>query len=449
MFLKSSPRRRNENFAQCLGFTPTRSSSLNSTKTTKSLSNQAPCLDFSSFRSPSKRFLNDPSTLYEIKEEKKAVKGMTPEQVLNDSRFQLTELEKDEIKVFPEVFYIGKALKKHDGKYDDEKGYYRTFVGDQIAFRYEILHILGDGSFGIVISCIDHKLQIPVAIKILRRGAQFEENGRLEGRNLSILSSNGAQETIIQKFEEFIFRNHYCIVFELLSVDLYQFLKQRHFQGLALNVLRRIAVQLLMGLKHIHEEGLIHCDLKPENILFKISHKSSIKLIDFGSACLKNEKTFTYIQSRYYRAPEIILEIDYSEKIDIWSLGCILFELFTGCPLFMGNDDIDQLCRMIEAIGDIPAKMINLSPRKKELFDEKGRLLLANSQGIMPGCNRISAQLRKVDSDFVEFLNECLKLEPGQRFDANAALKHPWIRGNKTKRHNKSTRVLYKSLNLF
>ena len=447
MFLKSTSHHRMENTYQSCNF-PTRSSSLNSNKTTKSPSYPSPSLDFSSFRSPSKRFLDDPSTLYEIKEEKKQSKGLTPGQVLSDGRFQLTDLEKIEIKSYPEVFYVGKALKKHEGKYDDEKGYYRTFVGDQIAFRYEILHILGDGSFGIVISCIDHKKQMPVALKILRKGEEFEANGRLESRNLDIVSTAGAHEIIIEKYEEFIFRDHYCIVFELLSVDLYQFLKSRHFQGLALNVMRRIAVQLLMGLKHIHEQGLIHCDLKPENILFKISHKSSIKLIDFGSACEKNNKSFTYIQSRYYRAPEIILELDYTEKIDIWSLGCILFELYSGSPLFIGDDDVDQLCRMIECLGDLPDEIVRSSPRKNELFDPKGRLLLANAQGVMPGCSRISSKLRKVDSDFLDFLNECLKLDPKKRIDAAGALRHPWIRGNCKKDVN-SSRVFYKSLNLF
>ena len=447
MFIKPKNHRRKENSHQSYNL-PTRSSSLNSIKPIKNQSHASPALNFSSLRSPTKRFLNDASTLYEIKEEKKPIKALTPSQVLSDPRFQLTDFEKFEIKSYSEIFYVGKALKKHEGKYDDEKGYYRTFVGDHIAYRYEILHILGDGSFGIVISCIDHKMQIPVALKILRKGEEFENNGRLETSNLNKVNTNGAQDTIIEKFDEFIFREHFCIVFELLSVDLYKFLKSRHFQGLALNVMRRIALQILMGLKHIHEQGLIHCDLKPENILFKISHKSSIKLIDFGSACERNNKSFTYIQSRYYRAPEIILELDYDEKIDIWSLGCILFELYTGTPLFVGEDDVDQLCKMIECIGDLPEEVLKQSPRKNELFDGKGRLLLANFKGIIPACNRISSQLRKVDSEFLDFLNECLKLDPKKRIDAATALKHPWIRGN-CKKNIKSSRVFYKSLNLF
>ena len=89
------------------------------------------------------------------------------------------------------------------------------------------------------------------------------------------------------------------------------------FQGLVKNLIKRIAVQVLIALRHIHAVGFIHCDLKPENILFKHENKSSIKVIDFGSAAYKCTAFSTYIQSRYYRAPEIILGTNYNNKIDI------------------------------------------------------------------------------------------------------------------------------------
>jgi dual specificity tyrosine-phosphorylation-regulated kinase 2/3/4 len=82
----------------------------------------------------------------------------------------------------------------------------------------------------------------------------------------------------------------------------------------------------------------VHCDLKPENILLKEYNKSGIKMIDFGSSCFEQETLYTYIQSRYYRAPEITLGLPYSHQIDIWSAGCILAELTTGVPLFPGEN---------------------------------------------------------------------------------------------------------------
>ena len=83
----------------------------------------------------------------------------------------------------------------------------------------------------------------------------------------------------------------------------------------------------------------MHCDLKPENIMLKQPNKSGIKVIDYGSSCMHNERIYTYIQSRFYRAPEIILGIPYTSAIDMWSFGCILAELYTGFPLFPGESE--------------------------------------------------------------------------------------------------------------
>lgn len=90
---------------------------------------------------------------------------------------------------------------------------------------------------------------------------------------------------------------------------------------------------------HIASQDLdiIHCDLKPENIMLRHPNRSIIKVIDFGSSCLSTERVYTYIQSRFYRAPEIILGMQYGTAIDMWSFGCILAELYTGYPLFPGE----------------------------------------------------------------------------------------------------------------
>ena len=89
----------------------------------------------------------------------------------------------------------------------------------------------------------------------------------------------------------------------------------------------------------LEERKVIHCDLKPENILCVDDACQTLKVVDFGSGCLAHEQVYTYVQSRYYRAPEVIMRIPYSEKVDIWSLGCILAELYTGEPLFPGNNE--------------------------------------------------------------------------------------------------------------
>ena len=96
---------------------------------------------------------------------------------------------------------------------------------------------------------------------------------------------------------------------------------------------------MLNGLKQLREEKIMHCDLKPENILLKEAGRTGIKIIDFGSACFKGKTIYTYIQSRFYRAPEIILGMKYGPEIDMWSLGCILAELYNGLPLFAGDSE--------------------------------------------------------------------------------------------------------------
>lgn len=95
----------------------------------------------------------------------------------------------------------------------------------------------------------------------------------------------------------------------------------------------------------------MHCDLKPENILLEIPHRSRIKVIDFGSSCFLKDRLYTYIQSRFYRAPEIILGIPYTMAIDVWSFGCILAEMVNGFPLFPGDSEHDQLQCIMEVIG--------------------------------------------------------------------------------------------------
>ena len=114
-------------------------------------------------------------------------------------------------------------------------------------------------------------------------------------------------------------------------------------KGISLNSIRFITKQILEETEQIHNSNIIHCDLKPENILLKIVKENnikgeiSIKLTDFGSACDKNNPMFKYIQSRFYRAPEVILGLPYTTAIDIWSIGLIAVELYLGNALLPGT----------------------------------------------------------------------------------------------------------------
>ena len=96
------------------------------------------------------------------------------------------------------------------------------------------------------------------------------------------------------------------------------------------------------------------------------------QVIDFGSSCYENHRVYTYIQSRFYRAPEVILGLRYGLPIDMWSLGCILAELHLGYPLLPGEDESDQLACMIELLGMPPPRLIEQSKRAKMFFSSKG-----------------------------------------------------------------------------
>jgi len=166
-------------------------------------------------------------------------------------------------------------------------------------------------------------------------------------------------------------------------------------------------------------------------VLFKAENKSSIKIIDFGSACEKNNKVYTYIQSRFYRAPEVILEAGYSEKIDMWSLGCVLFELYKGIPIFQGSNEQDQLCRIVEIIGEVPESLFQASKRKAVFFNEDMKVRDKNGELAKPASKTVAGLIKNAEKNFIDFLIECFKLDPNERIDAEAALSHPWIKGNK------------------
>ena len=130
--------------------------------------------------------------------------------------------------------------------------------------------------------------------------------------------------------------------------------------GLRLKLIRNYAIQILQSLKILREHSIVHCDLKPENIMLDDSHYPKIKLIDFGSSCFEKDQIYTYIQSRFYRAPEIMLGICYTSAIDMWSLGCVLAELFTGFPLFPGENEPEQMSLIMEVNGIPPVELIKV-----------------------------------------------------------------------------------------
>ncbi|KAI9208582.1 kinase-like domain-containing protein, partial [Polychytrium aggregatum] len=326
----------------------------------------------------------------------------------------------------------------HQPGYDDSRGDYYLTKHDHIAYRYEVLGLLGKGSFGQVVRCLDHKTKKTVALKIIRNKKRFEKQGLVEVKVLEQLKSQDPDDThnIIHIGESFHFRGHLCITFELLGINLYEWLKAGSFRGVHLGVVKRFTIQLLQCLLLLQKEKIIHCDLKPENILLRdpdfdmSSPAYGIKVIDFGSSCLEHEKVYTYVQSRFYRSPEVILGISYSTAIDMWSLGCILAELYTGYPLFPGENEEEQLACIMEVKGLPDASFVDCGSRKKKFFDN-GPKLKPNSKGVIRRPGNPSKSLAKVlkchDTAFIDFIERCLIWDPDKRMTPQEGLNHEWI----------------------
>ena len=139
-----------------------------------------------------------------------------------------------------------------------------------------------------------------------------------------------------------------CLVLEPLSKTLCQLAENQGYSGFPLYIVKSFAWQLLVGLAELSlNKPIIHADLKPDNIMIKKTLQKKIKIIDFGSSFYNLPKKVQYVQSRFYRAPEVILGYLYTPAIDMWSVGCILCELHTGKPIFNGQNEGEQLVTLI------------------------------------------------------------------------------------------------------
>ncbi|CAH8831240.1 unnamed protein product [Trichobilharzia szidati] len=384
--------------------------------------------------------------------------SLTPEMALKLYVHKLSAYEHHEIFNYPNIYFVGHNAKKRNGVlgtvnncgYDDDQGSYMHTAHDHVAYRYEVLKVLGKGSFGQVVKAYDHKTGVYVALKMVRNEKRFTNQAAEEIRILEQLKQQDKDNTrnVVHIFEHFTFRNHVCMTFELLSMNLYELIKRSKFQGFPLQLVRKFAHSILVCLDMLHRNKIIHCDLKPENILLKQQGRSGIKVIDFGSSCYESQRIYTYIQSRFYRAPEVILGFKYGTPIDMWSFGCILAELLTGAPIFPGEDEGDQLACIIELLGMPPQKLLDQCRRVRHFFstthgyprycmatDADGRVVLRPSKSKRgkvrgtPGSRSLVTALNGCeDAVFLDFLRRCLQWLPEERMTPREAFRHEWLR---------------------
>ncbi|XP_017768289.1 PREDICTED: dual specificity tyrosine-phosphorylation-regulated kinase 2 [Nicrophorus vespilloides] len=382
----------------------------------------------------------------------------TPEQVLKIYRHKLTPYEHREIFHYNQIYFIGANAKKRPGiigepyncDYDNGQGSYIHIPHDHVAYRYEVLKVIGKGSFGQVVKAYDHKNHIHVALKMVRNEKRFHRQAQEEVRILEHLRKKDKDNNmnIIHMLDSFTFRNHMCITFELLYINLYELIKKNKFQGFSIQLVRKFCHSLLQCLDALYKNKIIHCDMKPENVLLKQQGRSGLKVIDFGSSCYEDQRVYTYIQSRFYRAPEVILGARYGMPIDMWSLGCILAELLTGFPLLPGEDEADQLACIMELLGMPPQRLLRQSKRAKNFISSKGYPRYCTAQTLAdgttvlsgglsrrgkprgpPGSKELKRALKGCDDPlFIDFIRRCLEWDPDHRMTPHAALRHTWLR---------------------
>lgn len=266
---------------------------------------------------------------------------------------------------------------KYNGGYDNVNSDYILYVNDVLGTeqnrKYLVLDILGQGTFGQVVKCQNIQTKKIVAIKVVKSREEHLTQSITEARILDVLNTKVDpmnKHHILQLYDTFVHKNHLCLVFELLSNNLYELLKQNQFHGLSMRLIRTFTVQLLDALCVLKDSKLVHCDLKPENILLCSPDRPDLKVIDFGSSCEERRTIYTYIQSRFYRAPEVLFGIPYSTSIDMWSLGCIVAELFLGIPILPGVSEFNQVTRIVECLGYPPAWMMDMGKNTSKFMQK-------------------------------------------------------------------------------
>uniref|UniRef100_A0A665TF51 Serine/threonine-protein kinase PRP4 homolog n=1 Tax=Echeneis naucrates TaxID=173247 RepID=A0A665TF51_ECHNA len=272
---------------------------------------------------------------------------------------------------------VGKDFKENPNLRDnwtDAEGYYRVNIGETLDKRYDVYGYTGQGVFSNVIRARDTaRAGQEVAVKIIRNNELMQKTGLKELEFLKKLNDADPDDKFhcLRLFRHFYHKQHLCLVFEPLSMNLREVLKKYGKDvGLHIKAVRSYSQQLFLALKLLKRCNILHADIKPDNILVNES-KTILKLCDFGSASHVADNDITpYLVSRFYRAPEIIIGKPYDYGIDMWSVGCTLYELYTGKILFPGSSNNHMIKLAMDLKGKMPNKMIRKGLFKDKHFDQ-------------------------------------------------------------------------------
>nr|XP_045581368.1 cyclin-dependent kinase 11B-like isoform X4 [Procambarus clarkii] len=333
---------------------------------------------------------------------------------------------------------------------DDEEGHLIYRNGDVLQDRYKIITTLGEGTFGKVVKCRDLQNDRFLALKIIKNVEKYREAAKLEINVLEKLAEKDPynKHLCVRMLSWFDYHGHVCIAFDMLGLSVFDFLKDNNYRPYGLEQVRHISYQLCYAVKFLHDNKLTHTDLKPENILFVDSDynltydpkkkrdirtvkKTDIQLIDFGSATFDHEHHSTIVSTRHYRAPEVILELGWQQPCDVWSIGCIMFELYLGITLFQTHDNREHLAMMERILGPIPYRM-GRKTRTKYFYHGKLDWDEKSSAGryVRENCKPLRSYQTNSDEDhrlLFDLISKMLEYEPAQRISLTESLRHPFF----------------------
>eukprot|EP00898_Chlorokybus_atmophyticus_P005737 jgi/Chlat1/6164/Chrsp41S05711 len=336
--------------------------------------------------------------------------------------------------------------------WDDPEGYYCFRVGEVINGRYEVFATHGRGVFSTVLRARDLRTTTEVAIKIIRHNEIMYKAGQTELVILNKLAGADPdnKKHCIRLLTHFEYRNHLCMVFEPMHMNLREVLKKfgRNI-GININAVRSYSQQMLIALKHMKNCGVLHADIKPDNILVN-ENKTVLKMCDFGSAMFAGDNDITpYLVSRFYRAPEIVLGLPYDHAMDMWSVGCCIFELYTGKMAFPGRTNNEMLKLHMDLKGPFPKKLLRKAAFRDQHFEtdlsfalleedpvtSKVVKRIINYQKPVKDVSAVLAAVGSADEDrklqlaLRDLLEKMFVLDPGKRITVSQALQHPFISG--------------------
>jgi len=347
------------------------------------------------------------------------------------------------------------AMMDRGDNYDDKEGYYAHRVGDVLNDRYKILGSYGKGVFSTVVRCLDMKATTPgteVAIKVQRNNEMMRRAGEKEIMFLQQIEQNDPERRrhCIIMHGQFDHEDHLCMVFEAMHQNLRAAVKQHgHRRGIQMAAVQTYARQMLIALRYLERLNIMHADLKPDNIVVNDKY-NLLKICDFGSASSGDDNEITpYLVSRFYRAPEVMMGLQYGCPIDMWAAAVSIFELYTGKIMFQGTSNNAMLKLIQEVKGKMPHKLIrkgvfselHFDPDYDFLYKERDRVsgreivrIIKFEQRPLPGKDLKSllmptklpeAEARKV-MQLADLLEKALMLDPSKRMRPSEALKHPF-----------------------